>query len=456
MATTGATLSSIANALKVFYLPAMRSQLNKGTILMNRLKKNEENVEGKSATVFLETGFNPSKGARADNGQLPAAYSGVPNQTIIPIYYNYSRFSITGPTIEATKSDKGSVKRVVDWNVKNTTESLKKDINRQLWGCGFGVLARWRTTASATSYTLQKMYRGNSAGGNGFGSTFGAKYMQADSDTSLSSKIVAVVLTGGTGIVVDATPLNPTAKVTSVTTYDTITVSDPGVTEAAGTFYVLGDANGANVGGTTAITRYEMMGLRGIVTDEVLDHILTDGTTPGVTTDATLQGLAISDWWQANVIYCGGENQSLTRYAQQNPLTLHDMQRAFDASSEYLGVEFEPTLILMPFALKRKVVDLLVGDKRYNTMKLDGGYTAIEFNGKPIVVDDDAIGGEIYFLYEPSLQIYRMSDFNWMDRDGNVLSRVADYDAYESTLYAYMNMGVDRRRANSVLVDIDY
>ena len=451
MALTGATLTNIAYALKEFYLPSLRNQLNEDTILLKRVQRDEENVVGKDATIFLKTGRNTSASAR--NQVLPAPGVTVFSQTKIPMKKEYGRIEIEGIAIEATKNDRGAIKRIVDNEMQGMSEALKKDINRQLWGCGYGVLARW-SSGGSTALVVQKKYRANSAGGDGFGSTFGAKYIQPHDTDAMATQMVCVVLTGGTGIVADDTPMYPSV-VTVGTVTDAITVSDPGVSEAAGTFYVHGDASEASIYGTTAITRREIMGLRGIVTDEVLDHILTDGSTPGVTTDDTLQSLAISESWKGNVVYCGLPGGG-TRYAQQNPLTLDDMQRAWDAGPEHLGAEYEPTLVLAPYALRRALVADLEAARRFSTMTLDGGYTAINFNGKPLVVDSDAIDGEIYFLYEPSLKIYRMSDFNWMDRDGAVLSRIKDYDAYEAVLYAYMEFGCDRRRANSVLVDIDY
>ena len=172
---------------------------------------------------------------------------------------------------------------------------------RQLWGCGYGILGRWRSTESATSYTLQKMYRNNSAGGDGFGSTFGSRFIEAG-----NTSMVPVVLTAGTSIAVDTTDMAPSA-VTEGSAYDTITVTDPEVTEAAGTFYVRGDANGQAIGGTTAISRYEMMGLRGIVSNTNIDDILTDGSSTGVTTDDALQGIDSDDasgktWSRSNTV----------------------------------------------------------------------------------------------------------------------------------------------------------
>jgi hypothetical protein len=137
------------------------------------------------------------------------------------------------------------------------------------------------------------------------------------------------------------------------------------------------------------------------------------------------------------------------------------MQQAVDATEEQLaddvGGALSPTIILTTRAIRRKYVDLLVADKRFIDWKvMDGGFKVVEFNGIPMAVDNDALGGDMYFLYEPSLQIYQMSDLEWMDQDGNVLTKVANYDAYEAILFWYSELGCSRRNVNTVLADLDY
>jgi hypothetical protein len=47
-----------------------------------------------------------------------------------------------------------------------------------------------------------------------------------------------------------------------------------------------------------------------------------------------------------------------------------------------------------------------------------------------------------------------LQDWGWMDKDGATLSRVADQDAYEATMFAYMNLACTRPNANAVYIDI--
>ena len=68
----------------------------------------------------------------------------------------------------------------------------------------------------------------------------------------------------------------------------------------------------------------------------------------------------------------------------------------------------------------------------------------------------DAIDGEIYFLTTADLYIYRMSDYEWMNLDGAILSRISGYDAYEAVLFRYAELGTGRRNSHGVLCDIIY
>ena len=166
MAYTGSTaaiLTNYAQVLKTYYLPAIQEQLNEATILADVIDTNEEDVSGKNATIECHYGRTKGTGARADGGALPEADYQKFQTCTVPMRYNYGRITVSGPTIAATRDEKGAYARALDTEISGVVKDLQQEINRQLWGCGYGILARWRTTASGTSYTIQKKYRGNTA-----------------------------------------------------------------------------------------------------------------------------------------------------------------------------------------------------------------------------------------------------------------------------------------------------
>ena len=363
---------------------------------------------------------------------------------------------MSGPTIAATRDERGAYAKVLDREIKGVVRDLKKDINRQLWGAGHGLLARWRSGDTST-ITIQKKYRGNSTGEDGFGSTFGAKYMDVGDPLTVVQPSISSATVGT--YVVDDTNIAPTVIVTTENDYDTLTCTEAvGVTEAAGCFYVQFNNSVANLGADSqaaGVNRKEMMGLRGIVTDTDIDNINMDiGTYTGLTVNDPLQGLAVAtyDWFKANV-----DSHTSGRYAGQRALTFNLMDKMFDSVEEEAGQNYGPDLILTTRALRREYTDLCRADRRFvNTMTLDGGWKAIDYNGVPFTVDNDAIDGEIYFLTTKDLNLYRMSDYDWMSKDGAILSRVSGYDAYEAVLFRYAELGCARRNSHGVITDLSY
>ena len=452
---TGVTLSTYDEVLKTFYLPAIQEQLNHATILSDLIDVNEEDVSGKNATIECHYGRSTGTGARADAATLPTANYQKFLTATVPMKYIYGRIQLSGPTIAATRDDKGAYAKALDSEIKGIVTDLKQEVNRMMWGCGWGLVARLSSSSSSVTITCPKKYTGNATWGDGFGSTFGAKYLTERPDCVL----IEVSGLSGTSATytVGATDGNVSA-ITKGTDYDTITVTDPGA-PSEGDFFVR-PASLALWTASGNAHRLEMMGLRGIVTDENMEEImLYDKTnTPQLPGDGlyvdSLQGLSSESyaWWQANVdIHASG------RYKGQRALTLNLMDKMFDTTEEKAGKDYGPDLVLTTRALRREYADLCRADRRYvNTMVLDGGWKAIDYNGIPLTVDNDAIDGEIYFLTTKDLQMYRMSDYDWMQKDGAILSRVSNYDAYEAILFRYAELGCKRRNSHGVICDLSY
>jgi hypothetical protein len=227
--STAAILSNYDEVLKTFYLPAIQEQLNHDTILADMIEVNEEDVSGKNATINHHYGRNTGTGARADGGLLPDAGYQKHQTSTVPTKYNYGRITFSGPTIAATRDEKGSYARVIDNEVTGLVKDFGMEVNRQYWGIGYGVLGRWRS-GTASSQTWQKLYRGNSVGSDGWASTFGGKYVKPDGNNACVPVVFTAAGSVVTVLTVDTTNMAVSAVNTSVASYDTITCTDPGVT----------------------------------------------------------------------------------------------------------------------------------------------------------------------------------------------------------------------------------
>lgn len=441
-----ATLSTYDEILKTFYLPGIQDYLNHETILADLIETNETDISGKNATIEAHYGRSTGTGWRADGGTLPTAAYQKYKTCTVPMKYGYGRIYITGPTIAATRDERGAYARALDSEIRGIVDDYKKEVNRQMWGNGYGILARW-LSGTTTAPVVQKKYTGNAAGGDAFGSAFGAKYLEARGDAS------AVVLVSTTGYTVDADNVAVTAVVRG-TISDALTCTSPAVTEAAGTVWVRPASLGTHA--ASGAHRLEMMGIHGIVGDDDLDD-LAMGATYGAGLSAyndPLQGLDVSTypWFKAIV-----DAHASGRYAAQRALDLTLLQTMFDMVEESAGKDYGPDLMLTTRAIRREYLELCQADRRFvNTMTLDGGWSALDYNGVPFVVDNDALDGEIYFLTLKDLQLFRMSDYQWMEKDGAVLSRISGVDAYEAVFYRYAELGVKNRATQGVLSSLSY
>jgi len=405
-------LAAASDVLKVRYIGPIREQINQKTVLLSRLEKEDGFVDtsGKTFTVPIHTGRNISAGSsRTDGGTLPTAGVQQYKTAVIPNAYVYTTIKVTGPTIRATRDSAGAFVRAIDSETRGATKDMKREVNRMFNGDGTGALAYW-TSADNTSGTDVDDKQGTNFVHLPKAGTITCDLIDAsDHSTKVGDSIV---ITRGAS----------TTTTTAVTWAGTVTGS-------ADEDYLVKEDTLGN----------EIMGLRGIVSASN-PPLLSGG----------LHGLAVASnaYWTAQSFGNSGTKRDLDLDIMQAPLDAIAMESDFDES--------DVSFLLANYAIRAKYVSLLQADKRFvNTMTLDGGFTAVEFNGKPMILDSQADRGRIYYIVGESLRIFRTSDFDWMDQDGAVLARVANEDAYSATLFAYMNLGCLFRNANAVLFDLN-
>lgn len=397
-------LTNFDAVLKEDYLGPIRDQINNSTILMKRLEKNEEDVEGSEAVVPLHTARNSGVGARADGGALPTAGHQGYAAARYECKYNYGRIKVTGPTIKASKTNKGAFIKAIDAEIQGMAKDLKDDINRQLHGDGTGILCIVNgDPATGTTLTVDNP---------------GAMYLQK-------------------GMIIDIVDPSSTTAGDAEANANNLTIA----AKTSATTATMAAAFHADVADNDLVTRkgsylLEMMGLKGIVgnADPVASTLLVGNIA---------RATAGNEFWDAYVLSNSGTLRALT---------LDLMQQAWDGAEEEGG---EISMMMTSRPVRRKYVTLVKADGRtVNTMDIDGGFDAVEYNGKPLFVDKHCLPNRIYFLDESTLALYRMSDVDWMDEDGAILSRVSGYDAYEAVLYSYATLGCNACNRNALLDDI--
>lgn len=408
----GLDLSAATNVLKTFYLPPVREMLNNSTILLSRIEKDSstQDVTGTSFTVPLHTSRNEAAGVgRAENGTLPTAGAQGYSKAVVPNKYIYGRIQVSGPVIAATKNSAGAFIKAIESEMKGLMRDTKRSVNRQLHGDGVDALAYYVTGTGGTSGTA---------------------------DDSLGNAFTH--LPAGVAVTVDLLDAS-----SSYAVLDTYTITAGAVSGSA-----IAVTTGSNIDGSatakdpwvlSGTKGYQMMGISGIIS--AADPALLSGGLHGLTVSA-------NPWWTAQVV---GDD------ASKVDLTFPLMQSVFTkiaSNSDYS--ESDIKFLLCSYQIRDKYVELCTNERRfYNVMKLDGGFEAVDYNGKPLVPDAQCRRNRIYFVVPDTMKMFRTSDFDWMDNDGSVFSRVANTDAYEATLFHYGDLGCVTRNANGLLCGIN-
>ena len=148
------TLSAADAALQEDYQGAIIETLNDKTYMLDRVQRDSDSIvgpQGRRAIYAVRANRNRGRGSRGDGGTLPVAGVQSYADAIISIKYHYQGMEITDGTIQATKSG-GAFVNILNDETKRLAVDMKKDMNRQVFGDGTGLLATLASTTSTATY----------------------------------------------------------------------------------------------------------------------------------------------------------------------------------------------------------------------------------------------------------------------------------------------------------------
>lgn len=416
------TLTTADAALKEFYLPAMREQLNQTNALLMQVEKNSVDIEGRRAVLSLHVQRNSSVGARGEGANLPGTTLGIGNQSYaeerVPLKYNYGRIQLSGPVIRAMKSDRGSFVRAMESETRGVTNDLKRDVNRQLWNDGSGIIVGTGTSGGASTTVPLASSSGT----------------YPSTRTRQRQLEVGMLIDIGTAADIDAlsgasTPRSITA-VSFATLPGSIVISGAGVDATEDTHFIYR----AEIVADGAAAGVELTGVSAIVTnaDDNLFNVDT-GNFP---------------IWASYVDSNSGVNRSVSENLFAS--VMHNVEIAGGkAANQWWSSD----------GVHRAFANLLTAQKRFaNTVEVKGGFKGLEVTAGggsiPLLWERDAPANTAFLLNTEHLTQFEMSDWEYMDMDGAVLSRRDNVDAYEATLYKYHELTTDKRNAHGKLADL--
>ena len=411
------TMTTADSALKEWYLPAVRYQLNNDTPMLNIIGKKNVDIEGRRAVLSLQVSRNSAVAARAEGGTLPTAGNQQYAEERVSLKNLYATIQVSGQTIKQMDSAKAAFVRAVESEMTGALNDLKRDVNRQIWGTSDGIIATCAVGGPSTTVQL------NTATPD---STMRQFYVGQVVDIATVAQAAA-----GSGGKVHGTTIsaiNTSAK--------TITIGSSITTAVTDFVFTFGNGGSAASG-----PQKELTGLQTIVSNGNLFNI-TVATVPV---------------WQSVLDANGGTQRSISEN-----LLAKNVQEVQVQSGEW------PTHIVTSLGVHRAFAALLQSQKRYpNTRELPGGYTGLDFAaaGKtiPVIYDRDcpsgtsqtgAAGGNAFILNANHVFLGAADDWDWMDKDGAVLSRVANQDNYSAVLFRYCEQFCDQRNVHARISDL--
>ena len=112
------------------------------------------------------------------------------------------------------------------------------------------------------------------------------------------------------------------------------------------------------------------------------------------------------------------------------------MQEVIDRIETRSGSDID--FLMASYGVRRAYIYLFqFGQRTVNTLDLEGGFKALDYNGIPLIADKYQKEGTIDFLSTKNFTLNRLHDWDWLDKNGNILSRISNSAIYEAILSFY-------------------
>jgi hypothetical protein len=414
-----ADTTTFSAAMKTRFLGPIRDQLSSNKILLFGLRSKDgdsdqgmphgsrdfrgivaeaEGIDfvGNEFRVPLHTSRNQGTGPRAQSATLPAPGNQGYQYISESLKFFYGLFNITGQLLKASESNEGAFKRALTAEMEGVTDDLKRHVNIQAFGAGNGVLASITTGAtSATQAVSTTIY------------FQGGEYVDIYDSTLTTYRGSASV---------SVTAVNRTALTITLSSSVATTTND-----------VIVRASSDSTSGSPNNDKGQA--INGL--DNIVDSA---GALHGLNPATAGQG-----FWASQEIAAAGAvvGDNLLRQLMDGI--------GFESGKD------DDALLLTTRGIRNRYANTLTALKRFNdaqAVTLRGGFSALLFDNKPMVVDDHCQLGYVYALSPKDMMWIQMSDWEWMEEDGKVLKWESRLDRYVAVLFKYCNLGTYRRNAH--------
>lgn len=431
--TTYSDLTNLVEILKNVYGEGLRNQFNDEKMTYNTFPKSDRKPAGAGYIFGIRYSRNQSTGGRSESGKLPTPLTGKKDQGTILPRYHYGTLRITGPAIERAKGNEAAFVDALADEMDDLYSSLVVDMNRAAHMDGFGkigVLSAAMTPSTTVPYT------------GTFDNDLGVRYMQEGMLVDFYDSTGATCSTTCVGQRIKS--INPSTKVVtfeaSVATYKN---DHPDST-------IAGYTNDATpiAAGSMAVkmgTREAAWASTDVATDMMgLEAMYDDGTLL-----ATFENIVVATYpkWAANI---------LSNSAVNRELSVDLMLQACDVTRMVSG--FSVKRMRMGLGQKRKYVNQLLPDVRFQPTVLKGGYETLTFaagdGSVELFIDPMTQPNKIYCEPDGIIQKYELTPLGWGNLDGSNMARRAGYDEWDLFLRLYTQLGCEQRNCLTKISDL--
>ena len=389
------TLTTADSALKEVYLGVVSNQLNTNiNPLLARINQTTSDVWGKEIRKLAPYGINGGIGAGTEDGDLPASAGNNYAQFVLPLKNLYGKIEITDKAIRASENSQGAFVNLLNDEMEGLVRASAFNFGRMLYGDGTGFFSTIsdNTTSTVTVDSVINLIEG----------------MVVDVVSS-----AGVLIKGGVRIVA----IDRANKVVTLSVSDLVAEA---YKNASYKLCVQGSYNN------------EITGLGKIFQ-----------------TSGTLYGLSRSTYsWLVPYI------KDITVNNATTDISDIIMQRAIDELDENSNSSVD--FIVCSAGVKRNYQNYLASYRsNVNVMNLEGGYTALSYNGIPLVSDRFVPANTMFLLNTKEFNLHQLCDWKWLEsEDGRVIRQTPGKPTFQATLVKYADIICNKPSGQAKIVGI--
>lgn len=385
------TIALLDQALKTTYKGVIIKQIDERSgPIMAALNKSTEHIVGNKFKFPLQYGRHGGLGARAEAGALPTANPRSYKQGEAESKNIFGRISITDKLLRTSKDNAASFASQLNMQMEDIVSDAQDMLRRNLIKSSSGVMG---TVSAAISSKTALVVVGN------------ILYFYPGQ--------IIDVLTDTAGTVVKAID---GVRIVDVD-YDTNTLTlESSSSCAAGESITIAGSYGL-----------ELTGLEQIMTKNNIVYGINRATNKWFNPRAYAKNNAYFnsiDWLKAihDIDNFTGERPDFIVCNSDMAQVFYEEQLAYKTNIDYMDVK--------------------------------GGYRKMSFQGIPISDEKYMPSGISYLLTLKYLTLGQLADWDWMDDDGKILSRVTDRAAYEATLVKYAELLCTKPAAQAAITGV--